>query len=193
MNARQRGRAKPGDVVAIATMTVVFVAFFLAWRMPKEDLSAPPANPVSIADLHKNIALVGETGEPDGVLEIVLDEEPQLYDAGVVADLGRDVLFIAQGLKKFEHDVMGARVRFAARLPVSGRERYPTLERVLEMTWRRSDLLGVDAAGGVTFQDLLNESQGVGYVTPRGKSLVRAFCEDPVARTAKPFCRRELG
>jgi hypothetical protein len=184
---------RTAEVIASATMAAVFVAFFFAWPMPKETLSAVAGNPRSIADLHKNIALVGETGEPDGVLEIVLDEEEPLYEADVVTDLGRDALFIAQGLRKLNPELTSTKVRFAARLPVRGTERYPTLRRVLEVTWLWSDLLKVDAGGASSFQDLLNESRGVGYVTPASKDWVRAFCDDPLAKTARRFCQRELG
>jgi len=184
---------KTAEVIVTATMVSVFIAFFFAWPMPKETPAVVPSDPRSIADLHKSIALVGESGMPDGIFEIVLDEDEPLYEAGVVTELGRDALVIAQGLRKLNPELVSTKIRIAARLPVRGAERYPTLQRVLEVTWSRSDLMKVDAGGASSFQELLNESRDVGYVAPKSKELVRAFCDDPLAKTAKAFCDRELG
>jgi hypothetical protein len=184
---------KRAERIAALAMAAVFLACFFAWRLPADEPPALPSAPKSISELHSRISFVRETNGPDGALEIVLDEATPIYEADVLVDLGETTLLIAEGLQKFFPGVRSSKVRVTARLPTKSPERFATQERVLELTWFRADILKVHNGGAASFQELLNLSQSTTYLAPTSRWLVQAFCEDPLAETAKAFCRRELG
>lgn len=189
--ARKQKRA---DILATLAMGAVFLTCCAAWRLPRQDAEeALPENPRSIAELHRDIGWVDPKAARDGALEIGLDLRAPLYEASVVTDLAKDALFISKGLQTFFPDVGNTSVRFVARLPVKGHERFATSERVLELTFPKADLASMDPEGSSSFQDLLELMPSVGYVAPASKRLVRAFCDDPLAKSAQAFCRREPG
>jgi hypothetical protein len=178
------------DLVITAALAAIFLACVVVFRMPDDDRMRV-SNPQSIRDLSTHIGRVEGLAEDAGTLEIVLDQPTPTYDASALTDLAKSALVISRGLQMYFSEGKGTTIRFVARMPATGIERFVTSERVLAVEFWRSDLMGLDYDGEFEFQDLLNISKGVVYNQATDKRYVEAFCADPIATTAAAFCTRE--
>ncbi|MDM0034195.1 hypothetical protein QTI33_18825 [Variovorax sp. J22P271] len=176
------------DLAITAALAAIFLACVVVFRMPDDDRMRV-SNPQSIRDLSTHIGRV--EGLAEDTLEIVLDQPTPTYDASALTDLAKSALVISRGLQMYFSEERGTTIRFVARMPATGIERFVTSERVLAVEFWRSDLMGLDYDGEFQFQDLLNISKGVVYDQATDRRYVEAFCADPIATAAAAFCQRE--
>jgi hypothetical protein len=178
------------DLVITAALAAIFLACVVVFRMP-DDEQARVSEPKSIRDLSTHIGRVEGLAEDAATLEIVLDQATPTCDASALTDLAKSALVISRGLQMYFSEGTGTTIRFVARMPATGIERFVTSERVLAVDFWRSDLMGLDYDGEFQFQDLLNISKGEVYNQPTDRRYVEAFCADPIATAAAAFCQRE--
>ncbi|WP_232324152.1 hypothetical protein [Variovorax sp. WDL1] len=179
------------DWIAGMLMALVLLACAFAWRVqPQEPVPAP--HPQTVSHLHPRIASVAMDSGENGALEILVDQDTALYEASAVTDLAKTAMTISAGLKKYFPEARADKVRFIGRWPVAGMERFVVNTRMLELTFSWEELMADDFDASLPFQEVLNQAEAVGYAKPEDRKLVEGFCNDPIAKTAGPFCRRAL-
>ena len=181
------------DATLTVAMGAILVACAWAWHLPREDDAVADDPPLTVAALYRNIGYVARLPDgPGGTLEIVLDQSAPLYETSAVTDLAKAALTVTQGLQRYFPAEQRGDIRFVARLPTPGIERFVTSAQVLSLTFRSSDLMTLATDSKATWQDLLNLTRTVGYANPRDRHWVTGFCSDPSARLAQPFCTLAL-
>ncbi|WP_140843959.1 hypothetical protein [Variovorax guangxiensis] len=147
--------------------------------------------PGSIAKLSPNITWVDQGADGGETLEIVLRHSPT-YMANILADLGRSAVVITRGLQQHFPRIEAKTIRFVIWREGKGVEKFVMLDRIVALDFEADKLMRLSLPPDFQFQQLLNLSDGLTYGPARDHVVVQAFCADEVAKTAAPFCDREL-
>lgn len=178
------------DVLSVGGMVIVLAVHLVVFRASanKHDEHFEPG---SIAKLSPNISWVDQGADGGNTLEIVLHHRPT-YMANILADLGRSAVVITRGLQQHFPRTDAKTVRFVIWREGKGVEKFVMLDRIIALDFEADKLMRLSLPPDFQFQQLLNLSDGLTYGPARDLVVVQAFCADEVARSAAPFCDREL-
>ena len=173
--------------------TVFLVCAAAFWGDDGPVATQPNAlTPLTLGQLHPSIEAVVEKSSSDGALELTLLQASPMYPASVVSDFSRDALAVCRQLRKFFPAIDNPTLRFVVKAPArpglgSAAEAVP----LLSLDFKRTELMTQVGAADFTAQELLNRAVTIRFLNPTGRRYVASFCADPVADSAREFCRRQ--
>ena len=180
-------------------MVFLFLAFAYGFREGKTNVTAH-LNEFSIGTepmlstqkiSNPGVLEVETDSAVDGALVFTLFQQAPKYPASVVTDLAIHSLEITKKLKSFERNIDNKLIRFTAVAPIKPGIGFEHAE-ILSLVFDAATLMQIPLNGNHAFQDFLNKSKRVIYISNTGQRYVEAFCSDHVAKHADVFCEREV-
>lgn len=186
---------------SLSNIFMVFLFFTFAYGFREEktsvtahlnEFSIGTEPMLSIKDFQNPKVLEVETNSTaDGALVFTLFQPAPKYPASVVTELAVNSLAISKKLKLLEKSIDNKLIRFIAVAPVKPGFGFEHAE-ILSLNFETEKLMNIPQDGIYSFQDFLNSSKEVSYISNTGERYVGAFCRDHVSERANLFCSREI-